>query len=470
MPFNSTNPVVVGAATKKGDYDRVFDNTVALRAGEIALASQAQYDLMVASSATQWGRIPLAQGVLYHATGAGSNPAFATTITLATITATTQVKAGQSGLAVLDTDNSHYMEIGCTSNLSLTRSLSFAPGDASRIVTLSGNPTLADWFDQSVKQSASPTFQGLTVTAASTLNISVTMAVGGSDSILFDAAAGFNIISLINATSTTANVGIRQGATAADLYLMASLAGAFHFLSNGVETLLVADSGSTFKTNLTVGESADTKTLTVHGATTLNTSVTMAIGGTSSILVDNNGNYGVISLANSNATSNNLAIFGGATGDPNSLYLVAKTTGSIVLRVNATDYFALSASDANFAVGITVGAPTGGNKGGGTINVATDIYRNNALYAHPDYVFERWATGRIERFTGNPGADRYTGLLPLPALEAFVREHYHFPLIPRVPMGAFERSDVALALIEENTLYLFDHERRLRALEARCHS
>ena len=34
--------------------------------------------------------------------------------------------------------------------------VNFVTGGSFRTVTLSGNPTLADWFDQSVKQAAAP--------------------------------------------------------------------------------------------------------------------------------------------------------------------------------------------------------------------------------------------------------------------------------------------------------------------------
>ncbi len=39
MAYNSTNPVSVGDPTRKSDYDRVFDNTVANRAGVVSGAT-----------------------------------------------------------------------------------------------------------------------------------------------------------------------------------------------------------------------------------------------------------------------------------------------------------------------------------------------------------------------------------------------------------------------------------------------
>lgn len=74
-----------------------------------------------------------------------------------------------TGVRVYDTDSSHVLSIEPGSNLSANRSLSLITGDASRTITLSGNPTLADWFDQSVKSAASPTFDSLTISTAITL-------------------------------------------------------------------------------------------------------------------------------------------------------------------------------------------------------------------------------------------------------------------------------------------------------------
>lgn len=57
MAFNAVNPVVVGGSTKKDHYDRVLDNTVALRAGAIAIPSQAAGDFITALSSEQLSRI-----------------------------------------------------------------------------------------------------------------------------------------------------------------------------------------------------------------------------------------------------------------------------------------------------------------------------------------------------------------------------------------------------------------------------
>ena len=66
-------------------------------------------------------------------------------------------------LKILDTGGDHTLRIKPNEDLSADRILNLIVGDADRTITLSGNPTLADWFDQAVKAASSPAFAGLTV-------------------------------------------------------------------------------------------------------------------------------------------------------------------------------------------------------------------------------------------------------------------------------------------------------------------
>ncbi len=68
-----------------------------------------------------------------------------------------------TGLHLLDTNASHDLIIAPGSDLTADRTLTLTTGDADRTITLSGNPTLGDWFDQSVKVATSPTFASLTL-------------------------------------------------------------------------------------------------------------------------------------------------------------------------------------------------------------------------------------------------------------------------------------------------------------------
>jgi len=89
-----------------------------------------------------------------------------------------------TGLHLLDTDDSHDLIIKPGSDLTADKTLTITPGDSDRAITLSGNPTLADWFDQAVKAASSPTFAALTVpgTITSKVGRGATLVVAASDS------------------------------------------------------------------------------------------------------------------------------------------------------------------------------------------------------------------------------------------------------------------------------------------------
>ena len=94
-----------------------------------------------------------------------------------------------TGLHLLDTDASHDLIIAPGSNLTADRTLTLTTGDAARTITLSGNPTLADWFDQSVKTAATPTFARLTLsqaTGTAPLTISSTTVVSNLNADMVD--------------------------------------------------------------------------------------------------------------------------------------------------------------------------------------------------------------------------------------------------------------------------------------------
>lgn len=90
---------------------------------------------------------------------------------LATLSfATTSTGAGTLSLG--DTDGSHVLAITPGSNLTANRTFTITTGDASRTVTYTGDPTLSDWFDQSVKVAANPQFATIELGHASDTTLS----------------------------------------------------------------------------------------------------------------------------------------------------------------------------------------------------------------------------------------------------------------------------------------------------------
>lgn len=92
------------------------------------------------------------------------------------------VAVSNTGLHVLDTNASHDLIYKPGSDLTADRTLTTTTGDSDRTITLSGNPTLDDWFDQSVKSGTSPTFDGANITGVSASNVSIATG-GGSPTI-----------------------------------------------------------------------------------------------------------------------------------------------------------------------------------------------------------------------------------------------------------------------------------------------
>ena len=147
--------------------------------------------------------------------------------------------------------------------------------------------------------------------------------------------------------------------------------------------------------------------------------------------------------------------------------------GEMLLQVASGGGAFVNSTSMSLKNGVLVGAPTGGYKGAGTINVAGDIYKNNTAYTNPDYVLEQWATGQISRFRDREGAATYDGLRPLASVRDYVRAHYALPWIAEArqrgggTLGLFDGGEAVLASLEESYLYIFQLEEQLRDLRQR---
>lgn len=89
-----------------------------------------------------------------------------------------------------DLDASHYLAlIFNQAEAAASRTLNFILGSADRTITLSGNPTLADWFDQAIKEASGPSFDHLHLTIAggtAPLNITSTTMCSNLNADLLD--------------------------------------------------------------------------------------------------------------------------------------------------------------------------------------------------------------------------------------------------------------------------------------------
>ena len=101
--------------------------------------------------------------------------------TFTALTGTSGSLTGLTGLAIRSTGAAYDLTFATATVFTAGRTLTIDPGDAARTITLSGNPTLADWFDQAVKTTSNPTFGNLTITsfAANWTNAGRTVADAG---------------------------------------------------------------------------------------------------------------------------------------------------------------------------------------------------------------------------------------------------------------------------------------------------
>jgi len=169
-----------------------------------------------------------------------------------------------------------------------------------------------------------------------------------------------------------------------------------------------------------------------------------------------------IFMNDSQASGKQFAIRNGVVAG--RLSLSDETAGVEFFAYDATDRIQLKHTTKITVGGLVVGAATSGDKGVGTINIASDIYKNNTAYTNPDYAFEHYFRGAIDIFKNNPGVEGYEGLLPLDKLRAYVKEHLRLPRISGAT-GIFDRADRVLERLEEAYLYIFELSDRITALE-----
>lgn len=125
-----------------------------------------------------------------------------------------------NSIGILDAGTSYKLEFLSDSTTSFTanRTLTYDLDNASRILKITGNPTIADWFNQSVKTTASPSFTGLTIgTLAGVLKATAGVVSGsatttdlteGTNLYYTDARARAAISSTVTGLTYTSSTGI----------------------------------------------------------------------------------------------------------------------------------------------------------------------------------------------------------------------------------------------------------------------
>lgn len=175
-----------------------------------------------------------------------------------------------STLKLDDTNASNYLTFDWSEDDTADRTLGIAVGGGNRVITLSGNPTLADWFDQSVKAAATPAFATLNLSGTS--NQIVLQSAGVTGTITATPAASNKIWTLQNITGTIyqtggSDVAVADGGTGLGVYVvgdiihatatgtlagLADVATGSVLVSGGINTAPAYSASPTLTTSLTV--------------------------------------------------------------------------------------------------------------------------------------------------------------------------------------------------------------------------
>lgn len=172
------------------------------------------------------------------------------------------------------------------------------------------------------------------------------------------------------------------------------------------------------------------------------------------------GTGAAITLGSDTTSFSQIAFSDGDTGNARLSGLIKYTHSSDTLEI-----WAGQTARMQIVTGVQIGSPTGGDKGAGTINAAGDIYKNNSAYTNPDYVFERYFKGKIEKFIENEGAKEYLGLTCITKLEEKMKNTLRLPGMDGDSKGIFGRADFVLEKLEEAYLYIIQLHNRLSILE-----
>ena len=289
-----------------------------------------------------------------------------------------------SPLAIVDNGGAgtHSLQFLAGNTYTAARTLTFDTGDASRIITLSGNPTLGNWFNQSVTTADSPTFVAATFSGGAITLGSNTLAAGAST---------LTLNALVLTLSASANVSQDYRTTASPQFAGLSL-GTAGIASSSASNLYVvptasysaaAPGGVTFSTGtgaINWGVYANAGGLhNIAGDTIASLSVAQGVlafyGGTANAATTTNFLFGLsgyladipaYAVGTGTATGRTLLIGNNTSGSGAAGCLAVQTRGGTqyVLWVDATGHLRISTAcptDDNTTVSDTSGTPITGS-------------------------------------------------------------------------------------------------------------
>lgn len=121
-----------------------------------------------------------------------------------------------TGFGIANSDGSHFVTIRPGTEYTDDRVFTITTGDTNRTLTLNGNATLDDWFDQSTKTSANPTFNTPTISGLRLVDTGIISTSGSTGSYSLAGWNGSAFVNMLTVTSATAPTIEIRGTTTND--------------------------------------------------------------------------------------------------------------------------------------------------------------------------------------------------------------------------------------------------------------
>lgn len=251
-----------------------------------------------------------------------------------------------------DSDASHTLELVTTSNLTANRALTLVPGDAARTITLSGNPTLADWFDQGVKTTSNVQHALMGIGRAVSASYLLAVAGGAAVGLLLGSDQSANTIT--DATLKRSRVGVPHYTNAEEPI------GVFSVDGNSTTNVLNLGGGTSLLnavTTLAFYTAANFNTVTGTERGRFTATGNFLVGGTSETGLTGGGGLRIFSTTEATASAGALVVDGGVLAQKKLATLggVIVQFGSIGMLIGA-DASASTLTDATAKTG-RIGTP-----------------------------------------------------------------------------------------------------------------
>ena len=180
--------------------------------------------------------------------------------------------ADLDSIALFDSNDTHSLTITWDENDTANRTLKLKVSAGNRVLTLTGDATIADWFDQGVKAADSPAFQAITLTTDLAVGDGGTgtgthtvhgVLIGQTTSAIAATAAG-SVGEVLTSNGASADPTFQAGATGGNAWTVATKTADYTVTTDDFDkTIRMNSASATIATLPSVGATEDGKVINI---------------------------------------------------------------------------------------------------------------------------------------------------------------------------------------------------------------